>query len=76
MQQVPTVVRGDDGIRASHGVVERVYDKCRAILQAYVRDKQEDRLYVYMYYMYMHMQVRASHNHIYRLHEEVKYGDA
>ena len=42
MQQVPTVVFVN-GKPVHHGVVERAYDKLRAIIQLYVLHKQEDR---------------------------------
>ena len=42
MQQVPTVVHMN-GRPVHHGVVERAYDKLRAIIQMYVLHKQEDR---------------------------------
>ena len=42
MQQVPTVVHMN-GCPVHHGVVERAYDKLRAIIQMYVLHKQEDR---------------------------------
>ena len=43
MQQVPTLVQGPSGRPLQHGVVERHYDKLRAIIQLYVLLKQEDR---------------------------------
>ena len=43
MQQVPTMVQGADGRPLHHGVVERSYNKLRAIIQMYVLHKQEDR---------------------------------
>ena len=42
MQQVPTVVFVN-GKPVHHGVVERAYDKLRAIIQLYVLHKQEAR---------------------------------
>ena len=42
-QQVPALVRGEDGTPIHHGVVERSYDKLRAIIQLYVLHKQEAR---------------------------------
>ena len=42
MQQVPTVVHMNDA-PVHHGVVERAYEKLRAIIQLYVLHKQEDR---------------------------------
>ena len=42
MQQVPSVVFVN-GKPVHHGVVERAYDKLRAIIQLYVLHKQEDR---------------------------------
>ena len=41
MQQVPTLVKDDDGTPIHHGIVERAYDKLRAIIQTYVLDRQE-----------------------------------
>ena len=43
MQHVPTLVHGPGGSPLHHGVVERHYDKLRAIIQLYVLHKQEDR---------------------------------
>ena len=45
-QQVPTVVFMN-GKPMRHGVVERSYDKLRAIIQLYVLHKQEDRRIVW-----------------------------
>ena len=42
MQQVPTVVH-INGKPVHHGIVERAYDKLRAVVQLYVTHKQEDR---------------------------------
>ena len=41
MQQVPTLVRDEDGDPIHHGIVERAFDKLRSIIQRYVVDKQE-----------------------------------
>ena len=41
---VPASVKGDDGRPVHHGIVERCYDKLRAIIQLYVLDKQEARV--------------------------------
>jgi len=41
MQQVPTLVRDEDGDPIHHGIVERAFDKMRQIIQRYVLDKQE-----------------------------------
>ena len=41
MQQVPTLVRDEDGDPIHHGIVERAFDKLRQIIQRYVLDKQE-----------------------------------
>ena len=44
MQKVPCLVgKGGGGKPVHHGIVERSYDKLRAILQIYCLDKQEDR---------------------------------
>ena len=41
MQQVPALVKDEDGDPIHHGSGERAYDKLRAIIQTYVLDKQE-----------------------------------
>ena len=41
--QVPAFVRGTDGRPVHHGIVERSFDRLRAVIQRYVLDKQEDR---------------------------------
>ena len=41
MQQVPTLVRDEDGDPFHHGIVERAFDKLRSIVHRYVVDKQE-----------------------------------
>ena len=41
MQQVPALVKDEDGWPIHHGIVERAYDKLRAIIQTYVLDRQE-----------------------------------
>ena len=41
MQQVPTLVRDEDGDPIHHGIVERAFDKMRQIIQRYVVDKQD-----------------------------------
>ena len=46
MQQVPVLVKGEDGEPVHHGIVERSYDKLRPINQMFVRFKQEDRVCV------------------------------
>ena len=38
MQQVPTLVRDEDGDPIHHGIVERAFDKLRQIIQRYVVD--------------------------------------
>ena len=43
---VPASVKGEDGRPVHHGIVERSYDKLRAIVQMYVLDKQEARVSV------------------------------
>ena len=43
MQQVPTVVQ-KGGKPVYHGIVERAYEKLRAIVQMYVLHRQEDRI--------------------------------
>ena len=40
---VPALVKDADGIPVHHGIVERGFDKLRAIVQMYVLDKQEAR---------------------------------
>ena len=45
MQQVPCPVKGDDVRPVHHGIVERCYDKLRAIIQIYCLDKHEVRAY-------------------------------
>ena len=42
-QRVPTVVQRD-GQPVHHGIVERAYEKLRAIVQMYVLHRQEDRI--------------------------------
>ena len=76
MQQVPTIVRDGDGNRVSHGIVERMYDKCRAILQVYVIDKQEDHMYVYMYCAHIHIQTHKPIIADAGLYKDIKFGDA
>ncbi len=43
MPMVPALVRGVDGRPVHHGIVERSYERLRAIIQMYVLYKQEDR---------------------------------
>ena len=45
-QQVPALVKDEDGNPVHHGIVERGFDKLRAIVQMYVLDKQEARVCV------------------------------
>ena len=43
---MPALVKGEDGRPIHHGIVERGFDKLRAIVQVYVLDKQEARVCV------------------------------
>ena len=85
MQQVPTVVHGLTDRPIHHGIVERSYDKLRAIVQMYVLHKQEDRSCVCLLATctqsitcYSIVRPCASYRStpLHTSHQEIKFGDA